>query len=280
MTKSYVKNDLLVVHHIYDNSEKYRTAYADVRYIMLFILKGKAVAKVNGKSVEINGGNFILINMNIPFCYNFVPEVGGESIIFYIHRSAFGKFFDDDYFLRPFNDERFFGKVKNFAGGKMKCIRENIDGIKKCLYLSLGRTHIMPRICTIISELCIIYDEEFSIENKSTDSIPARIIDYIDRHYFEDITYEKLMKKFTISRPTLNTIVKRSTDMSLHRYITSLRLKSARELMNKESSLKEITELCGFNSYSSFFRAYKSVYGITPSEDNNKANKKKWPLTK
>lgn len=51
-------------------------------------------------------------------------------------------------------------------------------------------------------------------------------------------------------------------------YIQRVKLKNAQHLMNEspQMSFGEIAELCGFNDYSNFVRAFRSVYGITPTE--------------
>ena len=66
--------------------------------------------------------------------------------------------------------------------------------------------------------------------------------------------------------------------MTLHNYILSLRLDYAKDLMDQSINSEKIAEMSGFNTYSTFYRAYKKFYGVPPKTDNTKT-KKKWPLT-
>ena len=58
------------------------------------------------------------------------------------------------------------------------------------------------------------------------------------------------------------------TGESLSKYITSVRMKRAKNLFdsNKGYSVAEIAQLCGYEENSNFTRAFKQVYGITPSQ--------------
>ena len=57
-------------------------------------------------------------------------------------------------------------------------------------------------------------------------------------------------------------------------YVVRRRIYSSRQRLFFSGSVTDAFENSGFNDYSSFFRAYKRIIGVSPSEDlkNHKAN--------
>ena len=51
-------------------------------------------------------------------------------------------------------------------------------------------------------------------------------------------------------------------------YIQRIKIKKAKTLLdgNPQMNFNEVADLCGFNDYSNFVRAFKNVCGITPTE--------------
>ena len=79
---------------------------------------------------------------------------------------------------------------------------------------------------------------------------------YIPGRIPEEKAY--LMRKF-----------KADTGYGLHQYIRSKRLLMARDLLKTDSPITRIATDVGFMDYSTFSRAFKSMFGCTPREYRN-----------
>ena len=60
---------------------------------------------------------------------------------------------------------------------------------------------------------------------------------------------------------------KEETGYTLHNYITSKRLLTAREYIDNGVPILKAAQISGFGEYSSFVRAYKKQFGKAPSQD-------------
>lgn len=92
------------------------------------------------------------------------------------------------------------------------------------------------------------------------------IIAYINSHLDEDLSLETVAKRFFISKSCLMHKFKDMTGCGAHKYIQQKRLMMAADLIREGTPVVEACQRSGFGDYSSFLRAFKKMYGATPSE--------------
>jgi len=95
----------------------------------------------------------------------------------------------------------------------------------------------------------------------------AFVMEYIRKHYREDLTNAHLAGLVGYHAYYLNRIFTAATGTTLHSYLLRQRLNSACYLLlNTELDLKEIPEQTGFRSYPHFSSYFKQTYGVSPAE--------------
>lgn len=101
---------------------------------------------------------------------------------------------------------------------------------------------------------------------KKTSPLISSVLDYINIHYCEKLSLEKIAEEFFVSKYHLSHAFNIAVGTSPHRYITLKRLIHAKQMMS--SGIKPTTAAanCGFNDYAGFYRAFSAEYGITPAE--------------
>ena len=128
------------------------------------------------------------------------------------------------------------------------------NGETKRLYLSV-----------LISELCECLSQVLNL-NTEQDGF-SDIISYLNNHITEPLTLDGICESFYISKSHLNRKFKRMTGSTVWEYITAKRLIFARDLLQHGEAPTKVSLECGFNDYSSFYRAYKAKFSESPKSD-------------
>lgn len=93
-----------------------------------------------------------------------------------------------------------------------------------------------------------------------------RITAYIESNYAAHITLSDLARRFYVSESSISHSFKRKMGVSVYRYVTQRRLIAAKTLIGKNLPLESVAEQIGFTDYSTFYRAFKQEFGISPKK--------------
>lgn len=277
-TLSYVKDDLkLFLYQVVIKEEvaKEKISIPEIlnHYRMTFVLKGHGVAQYNDNKIEISEGQMIFADIGTLFCCNFLNKEEVAFLDVIIFSSVLNEKSEDKFFLRGLQNMPIRDRVIRFDMGENPCIKSAVDGVVKCLENHLGRPHILPRLKSIISDIDMIYDERYSNETKTTDSIPVEILKYIRHHYHENITDEFICEKFFVSKPTLRKIFRMNTGKTMHEFIEKLRMESADSLLKAGYDTTQVSVMCGYSYYTTFLKAYKRHFNELPHENKSKKSR-------
>ena len=91
---------------------------------------------------------------------------------------------------------------------------------------------------------------------------------YINRHLTEELSLSMLAERFNISKSYLNELFRKSAGTTVWNYIVVKRLFTARERIMAGETPTSVFADCGFQDYTTFYRAYKQHFGISPREDS------------
>lgn len=93
-----------------------------------------------------------------------------------------------------------------------------------------------------------------------------QVLSYVEQHLSEKITLAEVAHHFFISESTITQTFRKRMGVSFYRCVTQRRLIAAKALIERGLPLESVSEQVGFTDYSSFFRAFKQEYGISPRQ--------------
>lgn len=98
-----------------------------------------------------------------------------------------------------------------------------------------------------------------------------RVIDHMNANLHRNLALKDLAKLARLSKSRRCCVFKETTGLSVGRYLKSLRMAKARELLETTSlSAKEIRARVGILDQSHFVRDFKKRHDVTPSEYREK----------
>ena len=99
-------------------------------------------------------------------------------------------------------------------------------------------------------------------------AIVGKIIQYVNDHVREKIELEDIANYLYLSKSHIQNLFCSYMGIGLKSYIISKKVYQAQQLINSGIKAGDACDMCGFNDYSSFYRAYRRVLGITPTASN------------
>ena len=112
----------------------------------------------------------------------------------------------------------------------------------------------------------LVYEKNEPKNQPLNTSLYSNLVEYIEQHLDEDLTLERLADEFYVSKYHIAHVFKENVGLSIHQYITKKRLSLCQEAIRAKMNITEVYHAYGFGDYSSFYRAFKKEFGISPKE--------------
>lgn len=93
------------------------------------------------------------------------------------------------------------------------------------------------------------------------------IVKYINLNLSGELNLDTICDRFFISKSHINRKFKKLVGTTVWEYITTKRLMLAKEFLQNGVSPTDVYLKCGFKDYCTFFRAYKTKFGVSPKKD-------------
>jgi len=244
-----------------------------INYEIGLVLEGNGIYRTSNGDREINKGDIFVFTSNEPHC---IIDITSENLKL-LNIQLSNKIIENIPDLNRSYPYLLFNHSKRFdckiPRNNSEIIREKILMIEKeFCEKNIGYECV---ISSLISEIFIALIRNFdyyeSEENPSNIIIKKLQdgIDYINKHYTENITLEEIAEKSNITPNYFSALFKECLNMKLWDYITAKRIEKAQRMLKKdktELTILEIANECGFNNTANFNRSFKMHTGLTPTE--------------
>ncbi len=236
---------------------------------LIFMRSGSGSYAVEGWRYLLKPGDLVMIGSHCVHKPEFEPGMPYERIILYISPDFLQRHAAEGCSLREcFSGER--GHVLRLdeaAGREIAGLLERLEEeLENDRY---GRVILSGSLLLqILVEIGRLLGERTARMPKPLLPKDDRILEvlrYLDRHLTEDVNIDRLAEHFYLSRYHLMHRFREETGTTIHAYLSERRLLLARELIADGFPSTEACFACGYGSYSSFSRAYRKLFGTTPT---------------
>lgn len=99
------------------------------------------------------------------------------------------------------------------------------------------------------------------------DRVVATALSYVRNHYLNPIGVSEVVAAVGASRRVVEMRFRKTLNRGIHEELTRLRIEEAkRQILNKDLSITNIAEKCGFSSVHYFSAAFKREIGLSPKQ--------------
>ena len=259
-------------HGVFGEDATLNYLHYDKDLIIEFYRKGEASICIEGNLYNICEGDLVILNPDELHVSTKKENCYMEKIVLHI----------SDTLVQQLGGDRtvFFDTISKKPKGIGNLISSDMvselgidEKINQCLAYARknsleAQILITCKVIELLSQFST-YVEKFddaNINSASSNKAVNQIMDYINRHYTEDITLESLAKRFHFSKYYISHLFKDYVGISPYEYLIMRRLYVCNNLIRGKHTVRQACFMVGFNNYSNFYRLYKKHFSITPQQ--------------
>lgn len=258
-----------------DYVKKYKRKVAFFKVACL--LKGRCVIVINGRTYALKPGDLCIIRPGADNYESYFRKNTGYEIAWFLHMKVsnlkvnFTRYSPDSswkmlaFMNFNYTPEKYFTLEDIFTLKKAEQTFENIkarvmawlaclpEKMKDKGYFTVKRT---PE-----------YDKQIQVKENRI----SAAIEFVDKHYKEDITLEEVATQVSLGRNYFSNLFSEVSNLTLSEYISILRFREAALLIRETSfSINEIGYKVGYKDPAFFRRMFKKHTGLAPLKYRNR----------
>ena len=230
-------------------------------YELEIVAEGELLHECNGKSMMLKKGDvYILSPKDVHRLVTF-QKTKIYNLCIYTEQCSKS-------ITRLLLDEEYprFGKVNDEVLRELAALHSALrDVLSSSGQYRGARTSALTTL--LASRLFEVSTAEISLQTDQSYSTIAKAMSFIEAHLANPITLEEVAAVSGYSRTYFSRLFKEIVGITFKDYLERERIELASDLLeNEKMNITEISYAVGFNSFSSFWRAFKKLKGTSPRE--------------
>jgi len=264
MTQKMVSNfhgtDIIYNHAIVENPiEKHFGLHTHDICEVIFLKSGDVSAVIGGKTYKLSKNSITIFRPGIIHAI----KIDNEKTIY----ERYNILFDEKKIAN-----KIFDKIPkeleviNYSGNNfITDIFKKMDYYHEHFENENLRILIHALVEELIFNLSLTPTREMSGAPVSVNPLISQAIEFIEKNFEKDISVEDVSRALYISKRHLHHLFCENLQISPKKYINSIRLAKAQNLLRIGAKPSSVYDICGFSDYATFYRNYINHFGHSPS---------------
>ncbi len=279
-TRQYMVNSDFEVYYYSDRNFKNIAPHAHDYYEFYLFIEGDITMEIftskdKSETHKMAQGDFMLVPPGISHhALMDNPDKNYRRFVFWISKECCASLMQEsvDYMYLIQRAEAFHKYIYHLTPAQFHLVESRFLRLLEEIAADRYGSVAARRICLcdlILTVNRIIYDEEHKNTGSDEMSLFQNILSYIENNLEDVLSLDDIANQFFVSKYYVAHLFKDTLGISLHQYIIKKRLAECRDAITNGDSISKTYEKFGFRDYSSFFKAFRKVYGMSPKEYQN-----------
>lgn len=284
MSKAYLvfKDDDFYIHHLLSDLPMSQDAkayismqqmHAHENYELFFLINGDCTFLIEGNQYPLKPGSIVIMRPAEVHCLKFNSDTVCERIALNFESRLIREVDPKGKLLEAFTDRPLGAynlyKPSDFSSNACTYIT-NMTSNDVDLDPYERKLHILVNLLPLLNEISGVFSSK-KHNLSEEDFVSSDLLDYINSNITSNLSLDSLSETFFLSKSQLNRKFRKLTGTTIWKYIVAKRLILAREMILSGHSAHEACFECGFEDYSTFFRAYKNKFNLPPTSRGARA---------
>lgn len=270
--RGYLNEDFRFFHLKDKKSEEHSFHYHDFNKIVIFI-SGNVTYVIEGKHYKLRPWDILFVESGELHKAIISKDEYYERIIIWINSSFLENHSTDESNLLTCFHITSKDKINLFRlnPDNLNSIKETLFSLEKAVRdkdfgSKILQNSIFIQLIVYLNRLILRSKRKKDEKDIQYDERIVNILAYINENLSSDLSITNIASRFYVNKYYLMHNFKNQTGYTLHNYIQQKRLTKAAELIKKDFQASLASEQCGFQDYSSFVRAFKKFFGLSPKQ--------------
>lgn len=241
-------------------------------YELLYLQSGRMICYIEGNTYELNSGDMIMTNMRE--LHKSIPDrnVRYERKYLRFKPSFVLGLQMQGYHILSGLENRKLGFNNKILEKDVRAYGLDTDMEQIYRYAQFGQPDDLLLIRVTLIKMLVSINRIMTANkhlNTSTigiDENTKAILEYINNNLAGNLTLNRLEEEFHLSRSHLSRRFKEKTGFNISEYVVYKRIMKAKEMLADEDlSAQEVAHAVGYSDYSAFYRAFRRIVGVPPS---------------
>jgi AraC-like DNA-binding protein len=270
--RGYLNEDFRFFHLKDRKAEEHIFHYHDFNKIVIFI-SGNVTYVIEGKYYKLRPWDFLFVSSNELHKPIIDPNEYYERIIIWVNSNFLENHSTEDSDLLTCFHAAAKEKLNLFrlSSDNLNIIKDTLFSLEKAIRDrdfggKILQNSFFVQLIVYLNRLILRTKRKKDEKDIQYDERVVNILAYINDNLSSNLSIDSIASRFYINRYYLMHNFKNQTGYTLHNYILQKRLARAAALVKKGFQITTVSEQCGFQDYSSFVRAFKKNFGLSPRQ--------------